>query len=357
MFKWILVVITCLSFVFGFCTEQGFDKTVLQAYELRIDGKVDSAKVLLELLIVKDPTNAAAYFELARLHHYLGLGNPREIMASLEKMKENIELALNNDPDNVIYSFYNGYINYYDAFISMMMNQPDAKDKVSDVITAYDSVLRLKPDFYEAKLYQIEILTLPEEYGGNPEQAKKLAKELEETDEIYGVKARELVLLEEDDRIEFWQNVLDNYPNNAEVLEQFGKAYLYQENIELGRKYLEEAIKIDSGKDILILDLARYYIMSVMRDEKLKEINISAAEEMINKYLETKPVPPLQAYSYGLLAKIKNILGDNEGAEELIEKAASIDPFFSKASGIPPLILFEKPDKISNSHTYFFRPF
>jgi hypothetical protein len=50
------------------------DKEVLKAYELRMNGKVDEAKALLETILAKDSTNAMAHYEMARLKHYMLTG-------------------------------------------------------------------------------------------------------------------------------------------------------------------------------------------------------------------------------------------------------------------------------------------
>ena len=81
------------------------------------------------------------------------------------------------------------------------------------------------------------------------------------------------------------------------------------------------------------------------------------AEDTINRYLDTEPVPPLEAYALGLQAIAKFVLGDNEGAEELIAKAEAIDPYYSKAFGVPPSVLFTEPDEICHHHAYFSRLF
>ena len=346
-----------MSFVFWSCTGQELEKTVQQAYELRMNGKADSAKVLLKQIIAEDSTNAVAWYELARIKHHIGLGNPRELFGALGDMQQTIEKAVENDPSNVIYSFYKGYVCYFRAYASFMMEQPDAKGKVEEVISAYESVLRLKPDYYETMLYLVEVLGIPEDMGGNPSKAEAYTKQLEEMDEVYGAKARELLLPDDADKVEFWQKVLENNQCNADVLEQLGKAYLYQDNVEQGVKYLEEAIKTDPEKEILLLDLARYHIMTVMRDEKLKDTALPLAEELIKRYLDSEPIPPLKAYTFELLAKIRWGWGDNKGADELREKAKAIDLHFSKAFGVPPLVLFAKLDEISHYHSYFFRPF
>jgi len=356
-FLWISLCAAVASFGFWSCVRQELDKTVQQAYELRMNGKADSAKVLLEQAITKDSTNAVVWYELARTIHHIGLGNPRELLGGLEDMQQTIEKAVENDPGNVIYSFYKGYVCYTRAYASLMREQPDAKEKVEEVISAYESVLSLKPDYYEAMLYLVEVLGIPEDMGGDPSKAQAYAKQLEEMDEVYGAKARQLLLPDDANRVEFWQKVLENNQGNADVLEQLGKAYLYQDNVEQGVKYLEEAMKTNPEKEILLLDLARYHMMTVMKDEKLKDTALPLAEEAIKRYLDSEPILILKAYALGLLAKIKWDLGDNKGADELIEKAKAIDPNFSKAFGVPPLVLFAKPDEMSHHHKYFYRPF
>ena len=351
------VAVACMSFVFLSCTGPKLDKEVQQAYELRMNGKADEAKAILEQVIAEDSTNAAALYELARTEHHIGLGNIPELLGGLEDIQQTIEKAVENDPDNVIYSFYKGYVCFTRAYASLKFEQPDAKERFKEVISAYESVLSLKPDYYEAMLYLVEILRIPEDMGGDPSKAEAYARQLEEMDEVYGAKARELLLPDDADRLEFWQKVLENNQDNADVLEQLGKAYLYQDKVEQGVKYLEEAMKTDPEKEILLLDLARYHIMTVQRDERLKDTALPLAEEAINRYLDSEPILPLKAYALGLLANVKWGLGDNKGAEELIEEAKAIDPYFSKASGVPPLVLFAKPDEISHHHAYFSRPF
>jgi len=351
------VAVACMSFLSWSCTGLKLDKTVQQAYELRMNGEADSAKAVLEQAIAEDSTNAAALYELARTELHMGLGNVPELLGSLGDIQQTIDKAVENDPDNVIYSFYRGYVCLLRANASFKSEQPDAKEIVKEAVSAYESVLKLKPDYYEAMLYLVEVLGIPEDMGGDPSKAEAYARQLEEMDEVYGAKARELLLPHDADRVEFWQKVLGNNQDNADVLEQLGKAYLYQDKVEQGVEYLEEAMKTDPEKEILLLDLARYHIMTVQRDEKLKDTALPLAEEAINRYLDSEPILPLKAYAVFSLARIKLDLGDNEGAEELLEKSRAIDPHCSEASGVPPLVLFAKPDEISHYHGYFTRPF
>jgi hypothetical protein len=50
-------------------------------------------------------------------------------------------------------------------------------------------------------------------------------------------------------------------------------------------------------------------------------------------------------------------MGDKEEAEKLFEEANRIDPFVSRAFGVPSLDLFIPPGEISHNHRYLFTPF
>ena len=157
------VAVACVSFVFWSCTGPKLDETVQQAYELRMNGKADEAKAVLEQAIAEDSTNADALYELARAELHIGLGNLGELRGSLEDIHQTIEKAVENDPDNVAYSFYKGYVCLFRAYASATSEQPDVKERVEEVISAYESVLSLKPDYYEAMLYLVEVLGIPED--------------------------------------------------------------------------------------------------------------------------------------------------------------------------------------------------
>ncbi len=330
--------------------------TVQEAYDLRMNGMADSAKAGLEFIIAEDSTNAAAWYELARTEHHIGLGNPRELFGRLEDIQFAVGNAVANDPDNVTYSFYRGYFGYFTAYASFMKQQPDALKKAKEAVSAFESVLSLKPDYYEPMLYLVEILGIPAEMGGDSAKADAYAAKLEGVDAVLGAKARELRLPNDADRVEFWQEVLAENPANADVLEQLGKAYLYKDEMEQGAEYLEEALKVDPKRQLLLLDLTRYHMMTARRDAESRDTALPLAEELIDRYLGSEPIPPLRAYALGLSAMMESVRGNSEVAGELREQAMAVDPHFSKAFGLPPLVLFTAPGEVSHFHGYFFRP-
>ena len=173
---------------------------------------------------------------------------------------------------------------------------------------------------------------------------------------VYGAKARSLLLPDSADRIEFWQTVLENNERDADVLEELGKACLYDEKIDEGAGYLEKAVEADPQREFLLLDLGRFHLYTVMRDDSAKETALPAAEKAIRKFLETDPDNPLRAYSVKLLSRIKGGLGEKDAMEELRKEAHALDPHHSRASGLPSLDLFVSPGEANRRHRYLFRP-
>ena len=341
------------------CDRKDVNNEVFKAFELRLNGKADSAKTLLDEIIARDSANAMAWYELARTKHHIGLGNPRELFGKLDDLQFTIDKAVEYDNTNVIYSFYKGAISYTRAYVSLMRELPDSEEKVKEVISDFKTVLSLKPDYYEASLYLVEVLSVPSNMGGDSLKADTYAKELEEKDGVCGAKARELLLPEDFDRVEFWQKIKENHVNNADVHEALGKAYLYKDNIDEASKCFEKAISLDSTKNNLHIDIGRYYIMLAMQNRVQLDSVAYDIEDAFETYLNSKPEPinPLKAFVVGKMASIKFRTGDKENGSKLQTEAAALDPYYSKAFAAPSQILFNSPDEISHVHVYFSRPF
>ena len=60
------------------------------------------------------------------------------------------------------------------------------KEKFAMAIGAFESTLKLKPDYHQAMLYIVEIYgTVPEDKGGDKKQGKALFKEAEALDPYF----------------------------------------------------------------------------------------------------------------------------------------------------------------------------
>jgi tetratricopeptide (TPR) repeat protein len=353
----------------GWCAPAGAGAGVTQSlkaardgWQLRMQGKVDDARALLEKAIQDNPSNAAAHYELARTKVHMALGDPRDPKRAEEKFGEaqqSIARARENDPNNVIYPFFEGHIALLQAYPSWMQNRPDTKEKMGRVCEAFESALKLKPDYRQARLYLVEIYgTLPADQGGDKSKAEKYAAQLAGMDAVYGAKARS-VLLGEANNIDYWQSVLKKQEGNADVLEELGKAYLRADKVEDAISCFKKAVKISPEKSLLFLDLSIHHTWSAMRAGNGSELfrqAVASGEAAVTRYLDTKPALPMRAYALGVQYKYLAHSGRKEQADELLKQAKALDPYFSKATGAPSPDLFTPPDEISHYHRYLFRP-
>jgi tetratricopeptide (TPR) repeat protein len=341
------------------CSSQGSraDEDVLNAFNLRMNGKVDQAKVLLESIVAKDSTNAMAYYELARLKHYMLIGGGN---VKIEDIISSIDNAVKNDPENVIYAYYRGIATFLNAFSAMQHGNNEVKPLVTATCNEFEKVLKLKPDYYEAMMYLVEIYgMLPKDMGGDSLKAVAYAEKLVKLDSYFGARAKAALLPENSDLVKYWENFLAADEKNPDLLSEVGKAYLFKDDPGIAEKYFKEARKADPAKNILILDLARYHIYKVMQNKDLSKTELPVAKVFLEEYLKSVPAPiiPLKTFAMGLLVRDEMFLGNQAESEKLMEEAKALDPYFSRASGIPTLLLFDPPDKICHHYFSFFSPF
>jgi len=335
-------------------------KTVQEAYELRLGGNAGEALGMLEQALAAEPGNAEAWYELARTKTHIGLGDPRSTVEAMKEGQAAAEMAAKLEPNNPIYAIYKAKASGTGAYIALQQQGSDARERIQEFVAAYEHVLELKPDYHEARLALVEYLKmLPPEKGGDPARAEKYTQELEDADVVLGAQAREMMLPEGTNLIVFWQKVMQGNPGNADVLERLGKACFYEDKDKQGIDYITQAIQLDAGKNILHLDIARYYMYQAMRDRDKLEKLAPKMEEAYRAYIDSKPKPvdSMLAYAKGSLGRIKAHTGDRELANKLLKEAKALDPNFSKATGVPDQNLFIPPDQIPRGFVYFTRPF
>ena len=340
--------------------DNGNKSSVLQAYELRISGKADKAEELLNELLKTDSTDAAAYFELARTKHHMFLGKDQLALEEWKDVVFSLQQSVRFAPKNEIYAFYYAYACFFNAYISMMMEKPDAGENIASAIDAFQSVLKLDPDCHEAQLYLVDIYAyLPENMGGNREKAGIEASALKNNDKIWGAMADARLMPDNADFVSYWQNVAKEAGNDVQVSEELGRAYLLQSDTENGTKYFLEAIHADITKRYLYMNLVRYHVMLSQQNPDLKPAHLEEAERLVNLYLQSVPalVAPVKAYAYGALGMIRMFGGDNSGSNEYKQMAASTDPYYSRGSGNPSEMLYSRPDEVKIHYSSFLMPF
>jgi tetratricopeptide (TPR) repeat protein len=279
----------------------------------------------------------------------------------IEEISGCIDKAVTQDPANVTYAYYKAIVSFLNAFMAMQMGQQaDVKGRIAETCKQFEKVLTLKPDYHEAMLYLVEMYgLLPQDMGGDSAKAIQWAGKLTEMDGFYGAKAKAVLAPEDSDPVKFWEDMLVLNGRKPDYLTEAGKACLSNDHPEKAEEYFNEAMKSDPAKNILILDLARFHIYKVMQDETLAESELPLVKAYLEKYLNTKPEPivPLKAYAIGWLGQIEMFQGNQAEAEKRIGEAKATDPYFSRATGIPTLLLFDPPDQISHHYFSFFSPF
>jgi tetratricopeptide (TPR) repeat protein len=372
--EWVAVIFAIILSVYFPGSESWADEQTSRAYELRMQGKVDEAKALLDRVLSENPKNAEANYEMARIQFYMAIGDPAKMENNLKQAQISIENAIQNDPKNVIYPFFTGHIAFYQYYFSMMKNQTEAKSNASRLFGAFESALKIKPDYYQVMLYLVELNSIiPESFGGDSSKAEQYTQFLENNDDIFGAKARSFLILlkeakEQPDEskrtvklIGYWKDILNKHPKNAEVLAELGRAYMGTSNTTDAVSCIEEAVRIDPVKRILFLDIGRsratYSSMMKDKDPASAQSALALSESYLIKYLEAEPRIPLKAFALGIMAMVKMQQNDQTKSKELLAQAKKLDPYYSKAFAVPNIDLFIPPGEISHQHRYLFLPY
>jgi tetratricopeptide (TPR) repeat protein len=334
-----------------YCQHKKTDNEVIQAYELRMKGKYDEAKAMLEKILQQDSTNALANFEMYRL---MDAYNTMNVDTSLYFCNK----ALRLDPQNSLYAFSKANLVLLKAFIAMQQgNNQQIKPLAEEACEAFQNVLDIKPGCKESMLYLIDIYgSLPEEMGGDKEKAEQYAQELEKIDKFYGARGRFILLQENTNEVEYWNNYITGNGESNDVLELLGRAYLMSDDTENAEKCFNKIIATDPSKQVLYLHIARAHIYRVMQGKPGEE-ELPLAKENFHKYLSGGNEKPecVESWCYGMLSRIESFLGNNEESKEYLEKASAMNPNFSRATAIP--MVDTPPDKLIYAYSSYFRPF
>lgn len=356
------LIISALIISYGLASCMGIQskEEVFKAYELRINGHADSAKLVLKKLLGEDSTNALAWYELCRTTMHLGLSNPRETKESINNALKCINKAVKCDPQNTLYLSYKGSMETLAFYIALQMGNENAGQYLEHVEKTFNTVFEMDPSYTENKLTLVEFFGgLPKEMGGDKEKAEKYAKELEDTDLVAGAKAREILMPEDADYVAYWKEIVGSNPENADALQALGRVFLFEEDLDNASDYYLQAINLDPSKNMLYLDLGRYYLMMAMQNPTILDSVKPLIEEQFNKYLtfEPEPINPMKAWTYNQLAMINRRSGNEEASAKYKEMANKLDPFCSYASGKPGTTLYCPPDVIIHEQGYYLSPF
>lgn len=342
------------------CSDQESDQQVFEAYNLRISGHADSARLLLDKIVEDNPEMALAWYELARTTLHMEMNNPQEIDQTLEKANTYMGKAISCEPKNALYYSYKGGLETLQFYMALQMGKEDAGSYLVQLEETYNTVFQLDPSYYENKITLVEFFGgLPEDMGGDKVKAEKYTKELEEADLVSGAKAREILMPEDADYEAFWKAIIIKAPESADALQALGRVYLFMGNFENASQYYQQAIELDQSKNVLYLDLGRYQLMKAMQNPAVLDSIAPLVKVQFDKFLGSEPEPlnPMKAWTYSKLAMISSRTGNETGAETLMKKATDLDPYHSAAFGRPGNKAYCSPDKVIHEQSYFLSPF
>lgn len=356
--------------VFAICLAQVSCKTnhenddevdiATSSWELRMNGKADEAKLILQQYTSENQDNAMAWYELSRTMHHIGLSDPQILETSITDALSYIEKAVELAPDNAKFQNYKGTLLTLKLYMNLTFGKGDVNISLEEVESAFTTTFGLDNTFTEGIITLVEFYGgLPEGNGRNNKKAENYAAMLEGTELVAGAKAREILMPEDADYLEFWTNIVDMAPNNPDAHQALGRIYLFYDQPENAEICYTDAMAIDPDKNTCLLDLGRYYLMMAMQNPALLDSVGATIKTHFGKYLNANPEPcnPMKAWTYSKLAMVEKYTGNTEKSEQYVMQANQLDPFHSPAFGKPGMLIFAHPNEIVHDQGYYLSPF
>ncbi|MFC2115157.1 tetratricopeptide repeat protein [Bacteroidota bacterium] len=329
-----------------------------RAYELRMNGRVDQAYRTIKDLD-KDDMYATPLgpYEMGRIRrHKLLNGAKNESTGSILRSTGE---AANMDRYNIVFGFFHSDCASFAGYRTWMTGDSiKARGYYFRAIEGFERALKMKPDYHPARLSLVDLYSrLPEFLGGEREKAEMHANELKNYDPLWAARAESILMPDEAQRLEYWINIKESSMDDPTILYELGRAYLENNDIINGDTCYRRAMELDSGRIILLLDLARYHIIKAKGDSVKHSKHIEAAEAFILEYLEMDPIQPVKAWCYVQLASLYELNGKEEEAVKFLRDAKKLDQRYLKEDRLPPMILYNPPGELSNEYYSYFDTF
>lgn len=293
---------------------------VSDAFRLRVEADYDEARRMLDTELENRPQNARAWFELARLEAYLGVGG-----RTMDSAEAAIEKALQASPDTALYHCWAARIAVFKGIMEAhCKDAADGKEAARQFKRAVDhaeKAVALDPDDHAAR----RILTSlygnnPPELGGDKDLAEKHIALLEKRSPIDGASARCECSHRDsmEERMALWKKIGQEHDTDSRLHENLALEFARAGDIENAGKHADRALELDPGDGRILMDLCRSFALK-------KELD--AGERFGRRYLaHGHPGPPaLRAWTTFALAKIQQMNGDKEPAETTLRKAEELD--------------------------------
>jgi tetratricopeptide (TPR) repeat protein len=311
-------------------TQPTDEQTARQAFDLRMAGKFDEARRVLDQALTADrnrprlsvglPTEGILWFESARLHF---------CSCEFGLAQKAIDKATQTAPENARYHYWAGQIATFNAiwkthnpigFVGLPLELCKARH-------ALERAVALQPDFHEARLALINLyLNQP---GLDLRKAEEHIEAMMRLDPVFGARGRSLQLGRKaaDQQAALWKTVVADHPNRADAYAGLGQALYLQGQYKQAVEQFSKALDKDPGNIEVRFAMGRCY-------QATKELAPQAA--CYQQCLDMTPPAPLPSRLRAMryLATAEEKRGNTQRAEALRKEADATDPRFGKRGAV-----------------------
>ena len=331
--------------------QEDFSEPLLSAYRKRMEGKVDSVRNTFKPN--QQDRNPMNHYELARIKRHRLIGAAEEDLGSYLYSASRTQTG----DYNVITDFFHAesmlFVEKNKAKLREDLRENDFYDPA---INGFERVLEMKPDYHAARLHLVDIYShIPEDLGGDRGKAEMHAAELLNYDSVWAARAEAILLDGKEELLDFWLRIAASQGDDPLLQQELGRAYLAGGNVQQADSCFRKAMACDPKKCILLVDLARFHIKGLQRDQDRAPEHLSAAENYLLEYIRTEPVNPHKAWCCAKLSWLKDLAGETEEGAKLLEEAEQLDMRFSREDAPPSMLLFIPPGEVYQEFESYFR--
>lgn len=302
-----------------------------RAFELRMAGRVDEARRVLDVALTQNSGRAAVWFESARLHFY---------MCEFDRAEAAIDQAIRQDPRNARYHVWDGQVAVYNAVwkAHQFLGVLALPAQMAKARRAYERAIEADKNLDEARLELIHLyLQQPGRDGG---RARKHAEVLAAKDPVLAARARSTLLGNQgiEEQLSLWKRVAAEHPERADAHVGLAKAYRLVGRFGDARDEYAQALSLEPTDSHLLFEIAYCHQNRKEWDEQARTYE---------QYLALEPPGPLPSRLRAMryLATVERTRGHVERAEELQTEANRLDPRYGKRGAVRDDVrdLFTRP--------------
>ena len=253
--------------------EEYFSEPLLNAYQKRMEGKVDSVRKTFNPN--EQDRNPMNHYELARIKRHCIVGGAEENLNSY-LYSANLSIRGNH---NVITLFFHAESMLFVEKNKAKLGEDLRDDNFYDpAIREFEWLLEMKPDYHAARLHLVDIYShIPEDLGGDRNKAEMHAAELLNYDSVWAARAEAILLAGKD----FWLRIAESHDDDPMLQQELGRAYVADGDVQNAERCFRKAMDLERERCILLVDLARFHIKGLQRDQVRAPEHLAAAENYL----------------------------------------------------------------------------